>query len=259
MATEEWGFILDIDSCSVLKTLDYLFDEIKTGKKTLKRFMCLNKLKEQFTNFYIGKETILYNERQLYKYAEFWNKVLNYNWSMYVFKEFDRYDILGIFFPELTELCDIPQKKKRVTNAFEHTLLVLNEVEKKYPDNIYMKIAALYHDAGKVIWKDTGNFIGHELLSLKILNDKIKVMCFASAIDVVKSMHIIQYHMLPLSYQRNPNWNEFTINNFIEKCSPYEDDIINFAICDKSAHQGIESPLLYELKERVNENKRRNS
>jgi UTP:GlnB (protein PII) uridylyltransferase len=171
-------------------------------------------------------------------YIETWHQILEYKWSSHILKRLDRLKLIECFFPELDRLKEIPQNKRKTLNAFQHTLKVLNEVDKRHND-IVMKLAALFHDIGKYCYLDQGNFHYHEYYSETITAQILERFPIIIDLDEIKRLlTIIRYHMRPLAYQRQPNWKDSTIINFANEVKDKGGDIvevINFAICDKLA------------------------
>jgi poly(A) polymerase len=200
-------------------------------------------------------------------YMETWRQILEYKWSSHIMKRLDRLGLIKIFFPDLEVLKDVPQNKRKTLNAFQHTLKVLNEVDKRH-DDIVMKLAALFHDLGKAqCWFGNANMINtgraalgkdnfhyheyhSEIIAAKIL-DTFPII--TDPIQIKRLFTIIRYHMRPLAYQRQPNWKDSTICNFhydVRSRGSNIFEIIDFAICDKlSTNKHIKH--LEELRERA--------
>lgn len=187
-----------------------------------------------------------------------WIEIFNFDWSAHVIKYFDRLGLVEIFFYDVFNLKEVPQDKKDVFDAFDHTLKVLNEVDKLFPNDRDMKLAALYHDTGKFdTWLQCKNFYEHELYSVKRFNSMCNQLGGEQNYPhpIVKNYdrvsNIILNHMRPLQYQRNPNWTDSAVCRFDKRCNGYTEDVINFAICDKLAHHSSYIDELHELMDRV--------
>lgn len=193
-----------------------------------------------------------FNDIEKY-YIETWCQILEYKWSSHIMKRLDRLGLIKVFFPELDRLKVVPQNKRRTLNAFQHTLKVLNEVDKRH-DDIIMKLAALFHDLGKAQVGYGDNFYFHEyhseVMTAEIL-ERFPILIENS--DIRKLLTIIRYHMRPLAYQRHPNWKDATVEKLareIERKGASIYDVIDFAICDKlSTNKHIKH--LEELRERA--------
>lgn len=145
------------------------------------------------------------------------------------------YDIL----PFLEELKSVPQDKGRSKNAFEHTLNVLSIVPS---DNVVLRWVALLHDSGKLnSFKFHNNFYHHAKFSKDFAESFLSVY---KIINKEKICNIIENHMIPLDYQRNPNWGDGTIIKFIEKLGEWDVlDTIEFSYYDKKAENDVKEYL----------------
>lgn len=190
-------------------------------------------------------------------------KVLGDRWSAFWLKKLYRLKILGAVLPEIVRLSSIPQTKRGL-DVLEHTFRVINEVDKlTYPRSsgeaqllFLMKIAALYHDAGKYIaYKEVSGkmiFYEHERESVVLAEqffDKYKLV-LGGPKEIVSI--VVANHMAPLQYQRNPNWTDGGVMNFVRRCRGYHNLVIDFAKCDKLASSKNRAYLftLNELSER---------
>lgn len=184
-------------------------------------------------------------------YNYLWQNIMFSEWSAGILKRLDRLGILSLFFPEVTSLKNVIQNKKRTLDAFDHTLKVVNCVDKLFPRDIIKKWAALFHDIGKADCVE--NFHDHARYSFERfywINNRLKLF------DYYDSQHIamiIKYHMVPLQYQRYQNWDLHQIKKFNNICYPYTMSIIDFSMCDKMAHHNNPSYLdpLLDLKKMI--------
>jgi len=111
--------------------------------------------------------------------------------------------LLGVLFPELTDLCGIEEKDGvRHKDGFVHTLKVLNNIS-KYSDKKELRLAALMHDIGKpsvkYFRKDFGwTFHGHDDRGGDIFRRIAERMKWSNGLTdyVVK---IIKLHHRPIS------------------------------------------------------------
>jgi hypothetical protein len=159
--------------------------------------------------------------------------ILKSNWSHRTLVEFDRYGLLDFVFADVTALKDIQQNKFKTLDAFHHTMKVLNEADKMFGEDVVMKLAALFHDTGKVMPCDN---TFHEVISVEITENFLKCVPIISTPETItRLLTIIRYHMIPLTFQRNPNWNDESIIRFDNKVRPYTKDVIDFSKCDKLA------------------------
>lgn len=168
-----------------------------------------------------------------------------------VLSVFRKLDVFEVIFPDLQYVIHIPQSKAKSKNVFDHIMNVIDVVPE---DDINMRWVALLHDLGKIItYTEKFNFLNHERFSVQMARRSLDRFDIANQEEIVET---ISNHMLPLDYQRNPNWNDETVFRYITKHMNVDSALrtIEFAIYDKKAENDYESYLkpLYELRERVN-------
>jgi hypothetical protein len=158
-----------------------------------------------------------------------------------------RQQILAMIIRELADLSVVPQNKGRSKNAFEHTM---NVIDATPCDNMQLRWAAMLHDIGKYrsFFQD-GHFNHHAVYS----TEYAAIACSLYNVQYVGVIDIVNNHMFPLDYQRNPNWTSKAIDTFISRCNGYALDTVEFAIYDKKSENDVEQFVepLKELYERV--------
>ena len=167
------------------------------------------------------------------------------------FRYFEKKKALFYIFPILDCCKLISQNKHRSKNVFDHTIKVIDIIPR---DNIDLRWAGLFHDLGK---RDCSlfhnDFYKHSAISAKLFDSYSEMFNIQNKVKITK---IILYHMLPLQYQKNQDWGEKGINNFISLCSKeFVFDVIEFAYYDKKAENDVEEFLqpILELREKVKE------
>ena len=184
-----------------------------------------------------------------YEIGGYFNYVLKSGFSSQILTQLSRLYILELILPEVDKLKEIEQNKSKSKNAFEHTLNVINSIP---CDDITMRWVGLLHDIGKVIThKKSGNFLNHSEESYRLAIPILYSMQIEQ-IDLI--LNIIRNHMIPLDYQRNPNWKDDTIERFINKIGKELFlKTIEFSYYDKKAENTNELFLdpIIELRERV--------
>lgn len=169
--------------------------------------------------------------------------------SSVVFQKLDKANALKFLIPHLCLCKQIPQKKRRSKNVFDHTLRVIESIPL---DAEVLKWSALFHDLGKIkSYKKDGNFIKHALYSSDIAQSYLNQFRIPNTSKIV---NIVKYHMYPLDYQRNPDWNKKSIEKMINKIG--KDHIlecIRFSIFDKLAENPYTNSVLplFELIEKT--------
>lgn len=168
-------------------------------------------------------------------------------------KILDNFGILGYLLPEVALLKKVQQHKKNGQNALEHTILVLKHIKLTFNDPIVMldanksyennlKWATLLHDIGKYYTQTKENgkthFFFHENKSAEMAVKILTKFGFQEK-DINHICNIIKYHMWPLNFQREGEWSEKALRNFVETCSKYDKNdvyaILELAIADKRA------------------------
>lgn len=101
-------------------------------------------------------------------------------------------------YPELQALVGVPQPERwhPEGDAFEHTMMVLDQANQRYPEDRIINLAAVCHDLGKALTpKDTWpKHYGHETLGLQ------PTMQFLSRLNLTQDtidcvMFLVKYHM----------------------------------------------------------------
>jgi len=188
---------------------------------------------------------------------------LYYKWSAFIIRKFYRLKLYDDYYPEFRMMDQIDQNKRGVT-VFEHSIRVLNEVDKHF-ENLYcgelliFRLAAVFHDVGKIntmtVIDGKTRFLGHEYDSVYMTEQIIDKYGLIYKPDKTILLNIIQNHMAPLQYQRKPNWTIAAIQNFIHKCFDRRYDmVIKFAEFDKRASTNNEEYIqpLYDLLDKCN-------
>jgi len=192
---------------------------------------CLSKQKE--VPYYIESKV-----RDLWTYLssgdkkELIERILKTEKPSTSFRYLNKNKVLSEIFRPLYSLKKVPQNKHKSKNALEHTLRVIDVVPK---DRLDLRWVALFHDLGKhdSYFKDR-NFIKHPYYSAEITNLYARYIWKLEEAD--KIIKIVQNHMFPLDYQRNPVWDTKAIIRFVDRChKDYVIDTIDFAYYDKKS------------------------
>lgn len=192
--------------------------------------------------------------------AEFYKTCMQYKTTFYdIFVSSEAPDVLmrnlkfgrRLFqlFPELSDMNEIFQDKRRNHSLFDHSLSVLHYTNEQ-SQYVATLIAAFMHDYGK-IFTQREKFRNHDNVGI------VKTEQFLHKYKVPKSIRedvaiILRHHTQASQYQRDPNWNDDTVRKFIRKTHPLTMEIIAVAKADKQASHNY-LPYLEpydELKER---------
>jgi hypothetical protein len=184
--------------------------------------------------------------------AEFYNECVKYKttfFDIFVLNEspdiliknlkFGR--VLFKLFPELKEMNNIYQDKKRNHSLFDHSISVLHYTHKQtnYAASL---ITAFMHDFGKIFTEDN-NFKKHDHIGL------IKTEEFLHKYNVPKNIRedvkkMLKHHTQVSQYQREPNWTDEAIKKFMRKTHPLTMETISIAKADKQASHDYEPYLI---------------
>ena len=151
-----------------------------------------------------------------------------------IFRYYKRNRILAEIFPELDKLSAVPQRKSKSRNAFEHVMNVLEQIDFSLQ---YYRWLAIFHDLGKHrSFFEDHNFNKHALCSCDLASailERWKIDGFKQSVMIMQ----VKAHMWPLDYQRNPNWTDVAVVNFVKRCGSQQIALyaIQFSIYDKQA------------------------
>ena len=170
--------------------------------------------------------------------AEEINKILLLDKPSKAFSMLDDIGLLDILFPELKRNQNVEQPKPyHDKDVYGHTMDVVDNIK---PD-LLLRMAALFHDIGKVQTKSENNgkisFINHEsvssqsakqiLLRLKYSVDFIKKVCF-----------LIENHMYPKMY--DSSWKDSSVRRFANKLG---EDIENIRLLNIADDKNFNNEL----------------
>lgn len=112
-------------------------------------------------------------------------------------------------------------------DLFKHTMAVLHKSESDLP----LRLAALYHDTGKVHTqkKKEGRYVYymHEAVSARIAHASLKKLTFPNRV-VEDTCNIIKLHMVNYS----PEWSDTALRRFIHRAGSYLQQVQNLRRAD---------------------------
>lgn len=154
----------------------------------------------------------------------------------------DDCSVLDIILPEISALKGIEQGGFHKNDVFKHTLLSVQAAAKyDYPLNV--RLAALFHDIGKVstqkldvnrksLYTDTSfSFYNHENISYDLTN-KILTRLKASNQTINNVCNLVKNHM----FNYTSDWTDGAVKRFINRVG-YENviDLFKLRMCDQEA------------------------
>lgn len=170
--------------------------------------------------------------------------------------------LLEYLFPDLYKIVGMTQNKYHIYDVWEHTLRVfseINPVDCNGWDRDYMyeilKFAALFHDVGKGVTKDTdenGNvhFLKHEAAGADIVR-KIMTEYNFPGCEVRDVSQLVLFHMYPETY--NEEWSDSAVRRMVRKCGKYLEPLLILTYADiKASNPKYHTfDLLEKLKEKI--------
>lgn len=138
--------------------------------------------------------------------------------------------------PELLPGRNCLQKGMHIYDVLDHSLLAVDACK---PD-LELRLAALFHDAGKPFVKSTTEdgiptFYNHDKKSVELAAQALRRLKFSN--DVIDTVcHLIALHM----FHYEDNWSDAAVRRFIAKAGvPYIERLFLLRLADGSATTGI--------------------
>ena len=161
--------------------------------------------------------------------------------------------------PEFHQMLRIPQRKKRTnTNLLNHSVDTLSCASA----NLVVRWAGFLHDIGKIytISYDSKlkkfTFRNHEHVG-SYMSERILIRLGYSEAFAKKVSKLIDLHMFPAQFQRNPNWTDRAIRKLMNAAEGDEILLVELAIADKMASQDSFKMVeqLHELRNKMSKMK----
>lgn len=191
-------------------------------------------------------------------------KLFSGDYSAKTLIEMDESSLLEEILPVTAKLKKVPPNLHHHLNLFEHSIEVVNQIQKIYENSpvevqehlqkvdfggitrlAHLKLAGFLHDIGKpdtwTIEEDTGKhrFIKHDDLGAKMAVSMLKNAKFSKKqIDYISKM--IKFHIYPSHVVAAPNLNEKIYMRFIRKMENEVIDVIILAMADRLSARGVE-------------------
>lgn len=191
-------------------------------------------------------------------------KLFSGDYSAKTLTEMDESGLLKEILPVCEELKKVPPNSHHHLNLFEHSIEVVNQIQKLYEKSsieiqehlqkidfggatrlAHLKLAGFLHDIGKpdtwTIEEDTGKhrFIKHDDLGSKMAISMLKQAKFSKKqIDYIAKM--IKFHIYPSHVVIIPDITEKIYMRFIRKMENEIIDVIILAMADRLSARGVE-------------------
>lgn len=178
------------------------------------------------------------------------SKMLMYEKPSKSFYKMAELDILEVILPELCPMIGFNQHTPyHDKSLFDHTMWVLDRVD----EDLSLRLAALYHDAGKLstmtLEGDVAHFYGHEKVSAEIFESRMKKLHSPNYI-IDRGRIFIENHMKANERMLDP-----ALRRQIRKVGKENiDGLYSLLIADRvSTTFGRDAEFLYERRKRVTE------
>lgn len=191
-------------------------------------------------------------------------KLFSGDYSAKTLIEMDESGLLTEILPIAADLKKVPPNLHHHLNLFEHSIEVVNQIQKLYETSnaevqehlqtidfggatrlAHLKLAGFLHDIGKpdtwTIEEDTGKhrFIKHDDLGAKMAVNMLKTAKFSKKqIDYIAKM--IKYHIYPSHVVSSPDLNDKIYMRLIRKMENEVIDVIILAMADRLSARGVE-------------------
>lgn len=191
-------------------------------------------------------------------------KLFSGDYSAKTLIEMDESGLIKEILPIAAELKKVPPNLHHHLNLFEHSIEVVNQIQKLYENSplevkehlqkvdfggttrlAHLKLAGFLHDIGKpdtwTIEENTGKhrFIKHDDLGAKMAVSMLKNAKFSKKqIDYISKM--IKFHIYPSHVVAAPNMTDKIYMRFIRKMENEVIDVIILAMADRLSARGVE-------------------
>ncbi|MFA5300739.1 MAG: HD domain-containing protein [Lutibacter sp.] len=170
--------------------------------------------------------------------------------------------LMQYIIPELLDLQGLEQGHAHITDAFNHTLMVLNSASKKdYDnDNLVFRLAALLHDIGKpkshTITETGHHFYSHHLIGYDLSKGILTRLAYDnSTIDRVSNL--VLRHMEPLLMSIGDGLNKKSVGRLMRRFNNDNQNDINMLIdlveCDLGSTSQPNIEMINVLRQMISE------
>jgi poly(A) polymerase len=157
----------------------------------------------------------------------------------------DEAGLLEVILPEIAACKGVPQSGYHTHDVFGHTLLTVQAT----PPDLLLRIAALYHDAGKpATAKGDGTFLGHEEVGAVIARAALERLRFSQK-DVEVVTRLIKLHLRPVFYRSE--WTDGAVRRLARDAGPLLGRLMLLARADIAASAYPHPEKLDELQARL--------
>jgi poly(A) polymerase/tRNA nucleotidyltransferase (CCA-adding enzyme) len=155
--------------------------------------------------------------------------------------------LLKYIIPELEEGYKVTQNKHHIYDCYEHYLRSLDYAAKK-GFNMYVRLAALFHDIGKPRTKrgegPDATFYGHEIIGAKMTAQILNRLRFSKK-DIEKIVKLVRYHLF---YYNPGEVGESSVRRLLRKVGPENiEELLQVRMADRIG-SGVPKAEPYKLR-----------
>jgi poly(A) polymerase/tRNA nucleotidyltransferase (CCA-adding enzyme) len=155
--------------------------------------------------------------------------------------------LLKYIIPELEEGYKVAQNKHHIYDCYEHYLRSLDFAAKK-GFNMYVRLAALFHDIGKPRTKrgegPDATFYGHEIVGAKMTAQILNRLRFSKK-DIEKIVKLVRYHLF---YYNPGEVGESSVRRLLRKVGPENiEELLQVRMADRIG-SGVPKAEPYKLR-----------
>ena len=156
-------------------------------------------------------------------------------------------ELLKFILPELMENYGVGQNKHHIYDCYTHALKALEFTAKKNL-NIYVRLAALFHDVGKPRVKSgdgkDSTFYNHEIVGAKMTFEILNRLKFSKK-DVERITKLVRYHLF---YYNVDEVSESSVRRLVKNMGPENmEDLLNVRQADRIG-SGVPKAEPYKLR-----------
>jgi putative nucleotidyltransferase with HDIG domain len=155
--------------------------------------------------------------------------------------------LLKYIIPELAEGYKVTQNKHHIYDCYQHYLRSLDYAAKK-GFNMYVRLAALFHDIGKPRTKKgegpDATFYGHEIVGAKMTAQILNRLRFSKK-DIEKIVKLVRYHLF---YYNPGEVGESSVRRLLRKVGPENiEELLQVRMADRIG-SGVPKAEPYKLR-----------
>lgn len=170
-------------------------------------------------------------------------KLLQGSWAKEALETMRQLGVLTLLLPEVDALLGIDQRPFHEKDAFEHTLLVVKKSER---ENMYVRLAALFHDVGKATTRSEeqgkSHFYGHEDVGREMTEIILRRFCFDGE-TIRKVCTLVGLHMEINRYHSGQS--DKMVRKLVRKAGDVLEGLIQLSYADR------ESDIVPEYYEKI--------